>query len=92
MTTSSSCANFCMASTQGCSRQGKAVANQRSSWETQKYSPWNSSEGRMTLAPFAAASRTKASVFAILAAISGPYEVWMAATETVRGMTLLLMT
>jgi len=72
MTTPSSAASGASAVTHGCSRQGWAVANQRSSWVTQKYGPWNSSEGRITWAPFEAASRTKSTVLAMLAAMSVP--------------------
>ena len=42
--------------------------------------PWNSSEGSMTCACFFAAARIRSSVFAMLALMSGPYDVWSAAT------------
>ena len=73
MTTPSSAASGANAVTHGCSRQGWAVANQRSSWVTQKYGPWNSSsDGRITWAPWAAAWRTSSAVRAMLSPMSGP--------------------
>src|SRR6185503_13852737 len=56
----------------------------RTSCSMQKYGVSNSSGSRMTWAPRAAAARTRLSAFAILAPISQPHDICVAATVTRR--------